>query len=212
MFISLGPACSVKYQIDRYISPDTQYTQFFDYLTSSEKSILVLFGCKDIDTILHSECIAKEGVHSNGKSRILMKKIDNLISIHDLKETFTSTEAAEFINKYKRRYHRLLKLCDGSQPLVFIRRSTVSKHFANKFATHLRNTHFLVSITKDTKFFKEDSDGISRYDSNNRHLMLNFWEFVQDKNKEDPDWTDPELNWRGETGIFETIRLKLGCC
>ena len=90
MYISLGPACSVKYQIDNFLKKNYigQKTQFFDYLMTSEKAILIVFDCKDVDTILkndcylHNEFLKKEGIHSNGKSRMVFKKIDNAISIH----------------------------------------------------------------------------------------------------------------------------------
>ena len=91
MFISLGPACSVKYQIDKYLktTQTSQYTHFFDYLISSETAILALLSSKDIDTSLK---IVNNGVHSNGKSIITMPALGNLTFIHDIKEQYTKQD------------------------------------------------------------------------------------------------------------------------
>ena len=62
MYISLGPACSVKYQIDKYLEKNnfSQKTQFFDYLMTTEKAILTVFSCIDVDTIIKNDCYLKQ--------------------------------------------------------------------------------------------------------------------------------------------------------
>ena len=201
MFISLGPACSVKYHIDKYLKTTrtSQYTHFFDYLISSEKAILTLLSCKDIDAKLKT---IDNGVHSNGKAIITLPELDNTTSIHDIKEQYTKQDIDTFINKYKRRYYRLLNdIHSSTEPIIFIRRSHVSANFESKIAPYLLGKHYLVTISKEV----DKDDPLVKYNATNRHLILNFWKFKQPKNN-DPEWADPELNW---SRIFETIKKVL---
>ena len=102
-----------------------------------------------------------------------------MISYHDLNNSFSTEEFNEFQNKYRRRYHRLLKLIQEEDILFFIRYGKEKKEELQKIITNtqLLNEDVVIRIINvfydKTKNYPEDKDDNTIY--------INFYLF-EDKN------------------------------
>ena len=109
VYISIGAACNVTYQIGKHRHRGE--TLFFDWLITSMLSVIEILGCNNIDRILYSENIVRDAntpLHK-GMSRTIIKSLDSCISIHDISSSFSDEDRQDFINKYKRRYYRIIQ-------------------------------------------------------------------------------------------------------
>jgi len=123
--ISLGSACQVKANIDKFFSK--QVTHFFDWLITDFKTVLyVLYNINHPEYYLSEQKITDEDIFKYGKSwHPLFHKIENrelkMISIHDFpSETHYSNSINEFINKYNRRIERLKNIIHSNENVHMI--------------------------------------------------------------------------------------------
>ena len=125
-YISLGAFCNVKYQIDKYNGG--KETLFFDYLLTSMTSVIQLLECHNINNILNNNTIVRHPTNSvkDSKSRIIIKSLKSCESIHDIPINFNNAHINDFIDKYKRRYTRIINFIKSSEKLCFIRYKKVS--------------------------------------------------------------------------------------
>lgn len=91
-YISIGSACSVKYNIDKY-----RYkceTLFFDWLMTSMNSIIDILACENIDNILYFDNIVRDinNPYKDDNSRIIIKSLDFCVSIHYLPINYTDND------------------------------------------------------------------------------------------------------------------------
>ncbi len=201
VYISIGTACNVKYQIDR--CKGKSETLFFDWLMTSMSSVIEILSCDDITKILYVDnCIRDpdEPFHSNN-SRILVKSLDFCVSIHDLKREFNDNDLNEFIDKYKRRFNRILEFIKSEEPIYFMRYGSIDAKTKQQFIdTILKinskcNFH-LVVIDNDTE--KAPST------SKDKHYLSINLNMV--KPPSSTDWTTTYLDW---PNIFMNIEKNL---
>ena len=118
MFISLsssyaGNACAVRQSIINYSTAGE--TQFFDWLVSSMKSINELLEGKPI---LFEETY--EYPNTLNTTTIKFLNFNCLISHHDIVK-FTDNSRNEIIEKYTRRYEKLINTIKKEKEIYFIR-------------------------------------------------------------------------------------------
>ena len=184
VYISIGVACSVKYQIDKH--KHKIETLFFDRLITSMKSVIEILSCDDINKILYFDNIIRD---ANNNSRVIIKSLDHCVSIHDLKINFTNNDILEFIDKYKRRFNRIIKYIKSDEKIYFIRTGSVYNYTQQKFIkTILKinpNCNFSLIIIDNNK--------------NNINNILKSVHCLYIKlNIDIPkplDWTQTYLNW-----------------
>jgi hypothetical protein len=129
VYISIGNACSVKYQLNKH--KNKTETLFFDWLVTSMDSVIeVLSG--NIDKILNINtiCITPS---SNNMSNICIKTLDDCRSIHDVNLHYTDNDILKFIDKYKRRYTRIINYIQSKEKIYFIRVGSVDSYSQQKF-------------------------------------------------------------------------------
>ena len=170
-----GFACAVATSIKKYSEKINCPTQFFDYLVCDLEDINTIL---DKNTSLH--VLDTVTIQSfTKKSIVSFKNFNNLISYHDLNNSFSTEEFNEFQNKYRRRYHRLLKLIQEEDILFFIRYGKEKKEELQKIITNtqLLNEDVVIRIINvfydKTKNYPEDKDDNTIY--------INFYLF-EDKN------------------------------
>ena len=211
LYISLGPSCAVRYQIDQHRkrhSLPTQATQFFDWLITSNRAILTLLACVDISTLLRNspDCIQKSGEKtvSDAKktSRLCMTKIDHIESIHDVSVKCSPEEMDAFVEKYIRRYHRLIHSIRESTHIIFLRNMRLSDVYIREFFSRIdqistHNTHSLVSLYSSD----DDTDPV-RKTQIGMHIVLHI-----NKNSfrinTDEHWTDKCYDWEQLFSVIE---------
>ncbi len=88
-YISVGNACNVKQQIQKYKGGCE--TLFFDWLMTDMHSVNSIIGCNDINNLLFFDNICSNPNEPifNNNSRIIIKSLSFCISIHDIKINFT---------------------------------------------------------------------------------------------------------------------------
>jgi len=103
-------------------------TLFFDLLMTSMEAVIQILSCSNIDTILYHDNIVKDMINPmcGDNSRINIKSLNYCVSIHDLGVIFDDNDIQEFINKYKRRFYRLIEYIKSNEKLCFIRHGFVT--------------------------------------------------------------------------------------
>jgi hypothetical protein len=196
--ISIGTSCNVKYQIEKHIG--NSETLFFDWLITDIVSVNELLRCKSIDDILNVDSIKVDPdtpiVESN--SKILITSLHNCISIHDVPIDPSDKDISDFIDKYKRRYNRIINIINSNQKIYFIREGYIDKESEQLFIDTIKN------INKECKFrlviVKEnDSNSVNRSANLLEINVTSFPQLVK-------DWTTDWLDWKY---VFDTISKKM---
>jgi hypothetical protein len=203
--ISVGSECNVKYQIDKHKGKSE--TLFFDWLITDMNSVIKLISCDSIDDILNINTVKVDPVTPiiKSNSRILITSLPECISIHDMPIDPTDKDIDDFINKYKRRYERLINYIKSNDEIYFIRHGDVDdtnkQVFIQTIQSINKNCKFTLVIIRD-----QQSNSINR---NANLLEIN----VISNPPLIKDWTTNWLDWKsifdtieeGRNKIFETI-------
>lgn len=194
--ISIGTACNVKYQIDKYFGKFE--TLFFDWLMADIKSVNELLRCKSIDDILNVNSIIVDPVTPivGSNSRILITSLSNCISIHDIPVKPSDKDIIDFIDKYKRRYARMINIINSNEKVYFIRHGNIDDENKQLFIDTIysinKNCNFTLVIIKENQFI----DTINR----SRNLLeIN----VTSKPDLVKDWTTDWMDWKS---FFSVIK------
>lgn len=189
MYISIGDRCNVKFQIDKHRHQIA--TLFFDRLFISMHSVIEILRCDNIDDILYFDNIGrdKKEPFTTTNSRIVIKSLDYCTSVHDLPLEYTDNDTVEFINKYKRRFNRIIEHIKSDEKIYFVRNGSVCENDRLEFNKTIQNINpkcnfALVVIDNDTKSANE----ILKYD-HCLYIKLNI------KRLPSSDWTTSDLDW-----------------
>jgi hypothetical protein len=214
IFISLGRHCDVAYNIKNYITKD-QPTHFFDWLRIDFKCVLYILNLDNIECIFNKENINIDKISFAECNDILFTlknfEDDNLICLfhHEVRikdfENNEENKINEFIEKYKRRFNRLIDLIKiknyKSDPIVFIYRVTSDfdeindvNDFKNIILKINKNCVYYLVILVDT-----EEDYLSIKEAN--YLKINI-STLTDKNI-NPNWIKEDINWEK---VFNIIK------
>ena len=119
MYISLsssygGNACAIRESINNY-TQNINKTQFFDWLITSMKSVNQIL--ENTPIIFESNYIYPNSLNTTS---INFKNFDLLTSVHDI-DKFNDNSINEIIEKYTRRYERLINTIKEQKNINFIR-------------------------------------------------------------------------------------------
>lgn len=140
MFISIGVACDVKYNIDKFIG--SKETFFFDWLMTDMASVNEILGTDNIDRILFLENIIQNPRNHTheANSRIIIKSLSFCESIHDIPVSYDFSHINNFIEKYKRRYNRIIEtILNNKSVIYFIRKGKITDAEKNIFIKNIQN-------------------------------------------------------------------------
>lgn len=199
IFISIGDACSVKYQIDKYLCK--KETLIFDRVITDMNSVIKILNNYDkIDTIINFDNIIKHPYNpvKADKSRITIKCLTNFQSIHDISIDMLETEVLEFIKTYKRRLERVIDYINGNRKIFFVRVGNIKNKEQIEFINAIKkinpNCDFsLVGLNNNADFI----------DKNIINMNLNKYII---KEIDERDWSKSYYDWKT---IFNDILLKL---
>jgi hypothetical protein len=140
MYISLGAACNVKYQIDKH-TKNSQVTHFFDWLMTSFESVNQLMSAASIEPFLDPSTFTSE-IRRDGKKipryTITLTKFHSCVSIHDVAgRDYDKTVIDAFVEKYKRRYERLMEEIKADRKTVFIYNGDITDEQAKEFVKNI---------------------------------------------------------------------------
>lgn len=116
-----GPACSVACSIKKhfYKEPNSYPTNMFDYLELSLLSINQILSTENIKDKLNSNFDIF--LNKDDKYSVIFNNFDHLISHHDLIINYTDQDFNQFIEKYIRRYNRIINYLKTEDKIFFIR-------------------------------------------------------------------------------------------
>ncbi len=155
MFISIGSDCSTRHHIQTYNGVESQQTLFFDWLLVDMESVIQLFAhYEDFDTYFSHAHIVRRGL-SKFNSHMSFTPVSKCDFLHDLRMKYTSAEFDEFIDKYRRRFARILDYIRGTETLYFVFKGPITEiqryEFINVIKSINPNCKFtLVHIIKST--------------------------------------------------------------
>ena len=187
-YISIGPACTTKYQIDEHKGKSE--TLFFDWLMTSMDSVIKIIDCKDINSILYADNIIRDPInpYHHNNSRIRINSLD-CVSIHDLGTEYTQDDVTEFIEKYKRRFYRILEIIQSNEKVYFIRLGKMHENDIDRF------NRAVLEINPNCNFTTVSIDNNISNDvailKRNHYLSLTYNATIPST----ADWTGTYLNW-----------------
>lgn len=190
LYISLGSECDTKYQIAKYLKKYNieQETFFFDWLVTDFNTVN-----KVLSTGI--EFIKKENmIETRKKGNLSVFEINNVskfISMHDIPDKYNDQDLENFIDKYKRRYEKLINIIKSNEKIYFIRKGNftieqITLFFKNINDINPNNDIYLILIN--------NFNNIPLYIKKNKTLYINLEKF-KIKNKENNDWTGSEYYW-----------------
>lgn len=115
-----GPACGIASSIKKYFYNGSKQTDMFDYLEISLLSIIQVLSLNnnDIELLSYNNTFLP---NINNCQSVTFNNFDRMISHHDLKIDYTEEDYINFIDKYKRRYYRLIESIKTENMIFFIR-------------------------------------------------------------------------------------------
>jgi len=195
-YISIGTACNVKYQIDKFFGG--KETLFFDRLMTDMKSVNTILACDDICKIFFPENIHKIGVKGNN-SRIKLKSLPGFTSIHDMGVDVNEKDITDFIDKYKRRHTRILEYIKGSEKLYFIRYGAIDEYNKTLFIQTIKNINTSCNFALISITIGQETNNIRKEEN---FLEINSTEILTHTD----DWSTSDLNWEN---LFSTMKLNI---
>lgn len=117
-----GPACAIAYCIKHFYYNDCYISNFFDNLEVSLYSITQVLknrNSEEIENKLNTNNFIF--LNKDDKSSVCFNNFNKMISHHDLSKNYTSYDYNIFIEKYKRRFNRLIETIINEDIIFFIR-------------------------------------------------------------------------------------------
>jgi hypothetical protein len=197
-FISLGKHCDTSIFIRKIINNNNP-TQFFDWVRTDFKAVLHILNLNSIDTLFNIDNIIvdKESYKSEGELCMTLKNFEKdnitLLFHHEIPYNNYSTVELNnklmlFIDKYKRRFNRLIELIKSDKKLCFIYR--INGNFDYENDTDIFNK-ILININKNINYnlilLIEEKEEEYIYLNYKNYLKINLKNFYN-KNFNPNDW------------------------
>jgi hypothetical protein len=168
-----GPACAIGVCIKKYFYNNNYKTNIFDYLEISFVSIIQLLNMNysDIDYLSYNNHFEK---NSDGKYTVKFLNFDKIYSHHDLSDNYSESDYKNFIEKYKRRYIRLIDYIKNENKIFFIRYGIEDLEEIKSFISIINKINpklifFLIIIVYD------DSNNIIKNNNVNCYNLKNVY-------------------------------------
>jgi hypothetical protein len=191
-YISIGTACQVKYNIDKFISKSE--TLFFDWLITSMTTVIDILSCDDIKNILFFDNIKQDikNPYAGYNSQIIVKTLDCFVSTHDLPKNYTNEDIFNFIDKYTNRFNRIIDFIKLKEHICFVRYTTykIEQEEINKFIKAILNINNECNFTL-VIIHNKNNNNSNEIIKNNHLLYIN----INVDNSGD-DWTLQNINWK----------------
>jgi hypothetical protein len=203
-----GPACAVATIIKKHFYNNNYETNMFDFLEVSLESVIKVLTISNnnlnIEDYLSNNYTII--VNNDGNNSVFFNNFDKLISHHDLILDYNEDTFNIFIEKYKRRYNRLINHILNEDKIFFIRFGEEYKDSIINFINNVKNINNNLEVYFINLYFDENNKKL-HHDIKN-YYYINFYDTI-DFNKiysEDLFNKTMEFNW---IPIFEIINNNL---
>ena len=236
LFISIGKTCCVKYQIDKYFG--SKETLFFDWIQTDIDTVNSILGCwdsnklqtkKNIEKIINIKYVSQMPPQINSQvdpllkskqivsNRIFLNSLSYFMSIHDIIK-YDKANIINFIEKYKRRFYRIVDYIRKNNNIIFIRYEQSINDNGNKKETEY--THFIKIIQNINPNCNFKLVELVDYNKENNHILavshkeegynlirnnfisINLYNFRKDKKISHSEYPQNHLDWKS---IFKVI-------
>ena len=202
-----GYACAIACIIKNKYYNNNYKTNFFDYLEISFTSIIQLLSLENssINNILSSKNIFS---NRDSKKTVLFDNFDKIYSHHDLIENYSDNDFNIFIQKYERRYNRLINDIKNEDKLFFIRHEIENEEQIKLFFKKINEINPNLHIYFINTYFDENIDSTIFYSEelikNYNFIPINFKNIIPEKSNYNDDFflRTFEYNWDHVFGII----------
>lgn len=172
-----GPACAITFCIKRHFYNNNYLTNIFDFLEISLKSIIEILNiyCEKLDIENELRKNYKIILNHEDKNSVFFNNFDKMISHHDLKKNYDTKDFNEFIEKYKRRYYRLIDYIITENKLFFIRFDSDTKENIIDFMNIIYKINPNIKVYFINLYY-EKNDNLS-YNIQN-YYYINFFHYI----------------------------------
>jgi len=193
-----GPACAVAKSIKKYYYNDDYQTNMFDYLEISLLSIVQILNLENDDInylYLNNEIY----LNKDNCNSVKFNNFHKMISHHDLKNNYSEKDYVDFIEKYKRRYYRLIHDIKNEDKIFFIRYGLENESIINSFIDRIK----ILNPSLKVYFIIVDYNENNEYINNSNYTYINFYNYKENINySEDLFFRTMEYNWKV---VYNTI-------
>lgn len=203
-----GPACAIATIIKKHFYNNNYETNMFDFLEVSLESIIKVLSISNNNLNIEDYISNNYNiiVNSDGNNSVFFNNFDKLISHHDLILNYNEEIFNIFIEKYKRRYNRLINHILNENKIFFIRFGIENKDSIMNFINNVEKINNNVKVYFINLYFDENNKKLHNDIKN--YYYINFYDSI-DFNKiysEDLFYKTMEFNW---LPIFEVINDNL---
>jgi hypothetical protein len=187
-----GPACAVAKCIKKYYYNDDYQTNMFDYLEISLLSIIQILNLEKDD--IHYLYLNNEiFLNKDNNNSVRFNNFDKIISHHDLKNNYLEKDYIDFIEKYKRRYYRLINDIKNEDKIFFIRYGLESECIINKFIDRINILNPSLKVYFIIVDYNEKDENIN----NSNYIYINFYKYKENINySDDLFFKTMQYNWK----------------
>ena len=168
-----GPACAVACAIRKYYYNNNYKTNMFDFLEISFTSIIQILNMNFSDIVYLSD--NNDFLENDTHMTVKFKNFDKIYSHHDLNKNYTDNEYMLFIEKYKRRYIRLLDDIKNENKIIFIRFGLENDSDVLKFINIIQRINPNLKIYYITLLYNDLSNDVKQ---NSGDLTINFYNYI----------------------------------
>jgi len=195
-----GPACGIASSIKKYFYNGSKQTDMFDYLEISLLSIIQVLSLNnnDIELLSYNNTFLP---NINNCQSVTFNNFDRMISHHDLKIDYTDEDYIIFIDKYKRRYYRLIESIKTDNIIFFIRYGEEDPAQYLEFIKCIKNINPLCNFYIINILYDECNNiNNSLYESLNIYniYIINFYNYLEMNVVYDHDlyYRMMQFNWK----------------
>lgn len=199
IFISIGKKCGVRHNIEKFIGK--KETHFFDWLITDMKTVNTIFETKDINNLINLTKIKKDEKNPYGFTknnyRYHFTSLSHCESLHDVPSKSGKKQEIALVERYIRRYHRLIKLIKSDKhKIYFIRNGNISESEKNDFIKNILNHN------SDCNFKLVECTNSNKTNSK-YYTSINLNNYKIDSSKESLGWKLINYKWKS---IFQDIK------
>lgn len=199
IFISIGRKCGVRYNIEKFIGK--KETHFFDWIITDMQCVNSIFNTNDIDKLINLSTIKKDEKNPFGFTKHTFRyhftSFSHCESLHDVPSKSGKKQEIALVQRYVRRYHRLIKLIKNDNiKIYFIRNGNISVSEKNEFIKNIlkHNNKCNFKLIECTNIKKSNSKYYTNINLNNYKI---------DSSKDSLGWKLTNYKWKN---IFQDIK------
>jgi hypothetical protein len=203
-----GPACAVGHCIKHLYYNGNYQTNMFDYLEISMETIINILSTNDINNDLKTNY--KIELNNKNKNTVYFNNFSKMVSYHDLPEPYDNNDINNLIEKYKRRYYRLIDDIKREDKIFFIRYGLEDDNNIKKFMNKINDLNPNLKVDfinvdyneNDNNYIDNNAD-----DSNYHYHYINFYKFLDIHKKYDEDlyFKTIQFNWGAVFGLIHLL-------